>query len=205
MVHFKIICVTLSLIALVHCEPPVQGYHYEPSNYHSNSFNTPSSSYLPSKTSLKLPSSYLPPNSFTGNGHNYDHRQSNNHNYDHHSHHHGNENEVPKSYEFGYSVKDAKSGNDYDRREMSDGNVVQGEYRVQLPDGRTQIVTYHADWQTGFHANVRYEGKASYPEPSNQGTYNQGYNYNTPDYSGSLTGFQGNSGYKPVYGPPGYH
>ena len=36
-------------------------------------------------------------------------------------------------------MKDAKSGNDYDRREVSDGNVVRGEYRVQLPDGRTQI------------------------------------------------------------------
>jgi hypothetical protein len=45
----------------------------------------------------------------------------------------------PKSYEFGYSVKDAQSGNDYDRHESSDGNVVRGEYRVQLPDGRTQI------------------------------------------------------------------
>lgn len=45
----------------------------------------------------------------------------------------------PKSYEFGYSVKDAQSGNDYNRRESSDGNVVKGEYRVALPDGRTQI------------------------------------------------------------------
>ncbi|CAH0718375.1 unnamed protein product, partial [Brenthis ino] len=108
---------------------------------------------------------------------------------------------LPKSYEFGYSVKDAKSGNDYDRREVSDGNVVRGEYRVQLPDGRTQIVTYHADWQTGFHADVRYEGEARYPE-----TNNQGYNYNVPEYSGSLNGFHGNgNNFKPAYGPPGYH
>lgn len=48
----------------------------------------------------------------------------------------------PKAYEFGYSVKDAQSGNDYDRHETSDGNVVKGEYRVQLPDGRTQIGMY---------------------------------------------------------------
>ncbi|KPJ14849.1 Pro-resilin [Papilio machaon] len=94
----------------------------------------------------------------------------------------------PKSYEFGYSVKDSRSGNDYGRREKSDGHEVRGEYRVFLPDGRTQIVTYHADWKTGFHADVRYEGEATYPN-NVQG----GYNYNAPtDFSGSLTGFHGN-------------
>ncbi|CAH2098595.1 unnamed protein product [Euphydryas editha] len=86
---------TLSLLALVHCEPPVRGYHYEPNNYRSNSYNAPSNSYLPPKSSFNLPSSYLPPNSFTGSGHNYDNYQNNGHDYDHqHGHHHGNENEV---------------------------------------------------------------------------------------------------------------
>lgn len=102
----------------------------------------------------------------------------------------------PKSYEFGYAVKDDYTGNDYKRREASDGNQVNGEYRVQLPDGRTQIVTYYADWQSGFHADVRYEGSASYPEqfgnPSNQygapgfGAGNQPSNqYGTPYNTGN--------------------
>merc|ERR1712027_24457 len=38
--------------------------------------------------------------------------------------------------------------------------VVKGEYRVELPDGRVQIVSYHADHDNGFIADVRYEGEA---------------------------------------------
>merc|ERR1719510_1600276 len=40
----------------------------------------------------------------------------------------------------------------------------QDEYRVELPDGRVQIVSYHADHENGFIADVRYEGEA-HPEP----------------------------------------
>ena len=32
---------------------------------------------------------------------------------------------------------------------------ISGEYRVELPDGRTQIVTYHADHEGGFVADVK--------------------------------------------------
>ncbi|XP_052747965.1 pro-resilin-like [Galleria mellonella] len=200
MIHIKVLSVAV-LAAMVSCEPPV-GYNYQPprNNYQTNHYNAPSNSYIPPNTGFSAPSNnYLPPSSFGSGSDSYDHGHGN-------SHGHNHDNEIPKSYEFGYSVKDAQSGNDYDRRETSDGNVVRGEYRVQLPDGRTQIVTYHADWKTGFHADVRYEGEARYPEPSHN---TQGYNYNAPnDFSGSLTGFHnGNSGYKPstAYGPPGYH
>ncbi|KAL4707507.1 hypothetical protein ACJJTC_000259 [Scirpophaga incertulas] len=207
-------CIVLGitiLAALVSCEPPVRGYNYQaPRNNAHSSYQTPSNSYLPPSAGFSAPSNnYLPPSSFgsgyAGSGYDSSGYSGTGHDHGHGHQGHGGDNEVPKSYEFGYSVKDAQSGNDYDRRESSDGNVVRGEYRVQLPDGRTQIVTYHADWQTGFHADVRYEGEAHYPETnSNQG----GYNYNAPgDFRGSLSGFQAQNSYKPssAYGPPGYH
>ncbi|KAJ8922100.1 hypothetical protein NQ315_004032 [Exocentrus adspersus] len=100
----------------------------------------------------------------------------------------------PKSYEFGYQVKDDYTGTNYNRKEASDGNQVRGEYRVALPDGRTQIVTYWADWQSGFHADVRYEGEAQYPDQPNKGGYgngNGGYNggggYSNGGYSNGVS------------------
>lgn len=44
--------------------------------------------------------------------------------------------------------------------EQSDGQNVKGQYRVALPDGRTQIVTYTADWKTGYNADVQYQASA---------------------------------------------
>ncbi|CAB3254683.1 unnamed protein product [Arctia plantaginis] len=201
MLHFKVFIICL-IAAAVTCEPPIQGYNYQQPAL--NSYNSPTNSYIPPSTGFSPPSNnYLPPTFSSGNQNSYNHGQ-----HSHHGHGHGHDNEVPKSYEFGYSVKDAQSGNDYDRKESSDGNVVRGEYRVQLPDGRTQIVTYHADWQTGFHADVRYEGQAKYPEPTYNNRRQGGYNYNAPqDFSGSLTGFNNNNNYKQpstAYGPPGY-
>ena len=46
-----------------------------------------------------------------------------------------------KPYSFAYEVIDPAGGNAYGHRESSDGTVVEGEYRVVLPDTRTQIVT----------------------------------------------------------------
>ncbi|XP_028037957.1 pro-resilin-like [Bombyx mandarina] len=176
-----------AILTVVTCEPPAS-YNYQPPG-NTNALNN---GYLPPNTGYGTPTDYNPPSFSSGPGH-------------HHSHGHD-ENQVPKSYEFGYSVKDALSGNDYGRRESSDGNVVRGEYRVQLPDGRTQIVTYHADWQTGFHADVRYVGEARYPEtlPNYNRGGNTGYNYEAPtDFTGSLTGFHGTGrAPSPVYG---YH
>lgn len=57
-------------------------------------------------------------------------------------------------YEFAYGVVDEYTGNNYGHNENSDGNTVTGEYRVLLPDGRTQIVTYTADHYSGYVAHV---------------------------------------------------
>ncbi|XP_074099036.1 uncharacterized protein LOC141527447 [Cotesia typhae] len=109
----------------------------------------------------------------------------------HHDDHQDYIDSQPKSYEFGYAVKDSATGNDFGRQETSDGETVRGEYRVQLPDGRTQIVTYTADWRTGFHADVRYEGEATYPDQ-----YNTGYNNNN---NNNFNNYNNNPGYNNNY------
>jgi hypothetical protein len=43
-------------------------------------------------------------------------------------------------YSFAYEVVDPANEANFGHRETSDGTVVEGEYRVLLPDGRTQVV-----------------------------------------------------------------
>merc|ERR1712244_88540 len=71
----------------------------------------------------------------------------------------------PQPYEYKYGVEDSYSGTSFDKGENQDayGNVA-GSYRVNLPDGRVQVVTYTADHENGFIADVKYEGVAAYPE-----------------------------------------
>ncbi|XP_064118879.1 cuticle protein 7-like isoform X2 [Macrobrachium nipponense] len=87
-------------------------------------------------------------------------------------------------FDFAYDVKDSYKGVDFGHNSNSDGKVVTGEYRVVLPDGRTQIVTYTADHYNGYQAEVRYEGEAQYPEPK---PYAPSPSYGAP---------------KPTYGAP---
>ena len=76
-------------------------------------------------------------------------------------------------FNYAYAVKDEYSGNDFGHNTNSDGKVTTGEYRVLLPDGRTQIVTYTADHYNGFQAEVSYEGEARPYEPQPAASYNQ--------------------------------
>jgi len=55
----------------------------------------------------------------------------------------------PKPYNFGYNIKDAETYANYQREESSDGEVVTGSYKVNLPDGRIQTVTYRAGGKGG--------------------------------------------------------
>ena len=69
-----------------------------------------------------------------------------------------------KPYSFAYEVVDSAGGNAYGHRENSDGNgVTEGEYRVVLPDTRTQIVKYRVTPEAGYVAEVTYEGTAAAP------------------------------------------
>ncbi|XP_011175919.1 pro-resilin [Solenopsis invicta] len=76
-----------------------------------------------------------------------------------HDHHH---HEPGMPFDFNYAVKDDAYGNDYSHNAISDGEIVRGEYKIQLPDGRTQLVRYTADWQHGFSAQVTYDGNPRY-------------------------------------------
>ena len=69
-----------------------------------------------------------------------------------------------KPYAFAYEVIDPLGDANFGHRESSDGVVTEGEYRVALPDGRLQIVTYTASDATGYVADVKYEGTARFPE-----------------------------------------
>ena len=75
------------------------------------------------------------------------------------------EKQAPQPYEYKYGVEDSYSGTSFDKGENQDayGNVA-GSYRVNLPDGRVQVVTYTADHENGYIADVSYEGVAAYPE-----------------------------------------
>lgn len=97
----------------------------------------------------------------------------------------------PQPYSFGYDVKDKETYTDFDHAEQADGRVTSGSYRVELPDGRTQFVSYKAD-ENGNVADVKYQGEAQYPEYkapayAKASPYTPAYTspvYNAPAYAG---------------------
>merc|ERR1719400_1947550 len=66
-------------------------------------------------------------------------------------------------YSYTYAVADDYSGAAFQQAENNDGTgVVEGSYSVNLPDGRIQHVTYHANDYDGYVADVTYEGEPHY-------------------------------------------
>ncbi|KAK7076332.1 hypothetical protein SK128_016687 [Halocaridina rubra] len=112
-------------------------------------------------------------------------------------------------YAFNWAVKHYPSRNDYGHQETRDGDDTQGSYYVQLPDGRLQKVTYYVDGDSGYVADVSYEGEAQHPESyeSHESESNESFEapryapprprYSVPDSNESNESFEA-----PRYAPP---
>nr|XP_040579904.1 cuticle protein 7-like [Lepeophtheirus salmonis] len=72
--------------------------------------------------------------------------------------------EAPQPYAFQYGVADDYTGSNFSAEENADGKITSGSYKVALPDGRIQTVTYTVDAYNGFVADVQYEGTPLYPK-----------------------------------------
>ncbi|XP_044761947.1 larval cuticle protein A3A-like [Coccinella septempunctata] len=60
-------------------------------------------------------------------------------------------------YQFGYDVQDSLTGDSKSQVETRNGDLVQGQYSLNDPDGTRRIVDYTADSINGFNAVVRKE------------------------------------------------
>ena len=70
---------------------------------------------------------------------------------------------MPAKYQYEYAVADDYSGVNFGANEARDGYSTYGEYRVALPDCRTQVVKYNtADGYSGNVVEVTYEGTPCY-------------------------------------------
>ncbi|XP_037801930.1 pro-resilin-like [Penaeus monodon] len=87
----------------------------------------------------------------------------------------------PAKYDFDWAVKHDYSGNHFGHHESRDGDYTQGSYYVQLPDTRLQTVKYYVDGDSGYVAEVEYEGEAQHPE-SEEYRVSRG-RYSAPDSS----------------------
>ena len=70
---------------------------------------------------------------------------------------------TPTPYNYEYGVNSPHHGSVFSQKETRDNYNTAGEYRVNLPDGRIQIVSYSAG-PHGYIADVKYEGEPVYPE-----------------------------------------
>ncbi|XP_045123748.1 uncharacterized protein LOC123511797 [Portunus trituberculatus] len=154
-----------SFVNLITTSTPTHNSNYVTTNppYKPTTTTTTTTTFKPpsshNQISYELPDKYKPTSTVhrqisTSIQQNLPHR-------DHHNHHHAASTSKPqrqsRGYRYGYEVNSQHHGTSFGHHERSDGNTVQGEYRVQLPDGRLQVVTYTADGERGFRSVVRYE------------------------------------------------
>ncbi|XP_042227186.1 cuticle protein 21-like [Homarus americanus] len=104
------------------------------------------------------------------------------------------ESEPPK-YGYNFNVQDGDTGNDFAHQEDREDDNTKGSYTVQLPDGRLQTVTYYVDGDSGYVAEVSYQGEAQYPESEESREYAPPRpQYSAPQSEESVEA--------PVYSPP---
>merc|ERR1711936_824176 len=78
---------------------------------------------------------------------------------------------APQPYKYEYGVQDDYSKAAFAKSEtQNEVGAVTGSYKVNLPDGRIQTVSYTADPVNGYKAVVSYEGEPVYP-PEPEGGY----------------------------------
>merc|ERR1719150_3506854 len=83
---------------------------------------------------------------------------------------------APQPYKYEYGVQDDYSKAAFAKSEtQNEVGAVTGSYKVNLPDGRIQTVTYTADPVHGYKAVVSYEGEPVYPPEPEEGYGNSGY------------------------------
>merc|ERR1711892_668935 len=77
---------------------------------------------------------------------------------------------APQPYKYEYGVQDDYTNAAFAKSEsQNEVGTVTGSYKVNLPDGRIQTVTYTADEIGGFKAEVTYEGTPIYPPEPKEG------------------------------------
>merc|ERR1712117_371552 len=114
--------------------------------------------------------------------------------------------EEPKNYQFGYDVHgydEYGNPNVHSRTEQRDGYNVKGQYRVELPDCRVQIVDYFVDEYKQYHADVKYEGTPC-PDKSLLKHHKDGYHAPAPAYAPAPIVHAAPAYHAPVVPAPAY-
>lgn len=74
---------------------------------------------------------------------------------------------LPSPYHYQYGVNVDKEHLHFGHQETADGGgSVKGSYKVLLPDGRLQRVSYSVSGDSGYVVEVSYDGQAVHPPPS---------------------------------------